>query len=140
MFVHCCHCTECQRQTGSAFAVNAIIETRRIELLAGTVTERSLPTESGRGIDLVQCAACHTGLWTHYAGAGRVFAFVRTGTLDDPSACPPDIHIYTRSKQPWVVLPESVPAVPGYYRTADLWPEDSLARRAAAKAAATGET
>ncbi|MEM8697471.1 MAG: GFA family protein [Pseudomonadota bacterium] len=136
MFVHCCHCTECQCQTGSAFAVNAIIETERIEVLRGDIVETRVPTASGRGVHLIQCGECRTGLWTHYAGAGRGIAFLRAGTLDDPSACPPDVHIYTRSKLPWVRLPDDVPLKSGYYSIESLWPEASLVRRKAAKAKA----
>lgn len=138
MYVHCCHCTECQRQTGSAFAVNALIEADRIELLEGAMREVVLPTESGKGLATQQCAVCGAVLWMHYAGAGRGVAFLRVGTLDDPSACPPDIHIFTRSKQPWVVLPEDALAVEDYYPMRKTWPDDAFARLLAAKESAEG--
>jgi hypothetical protein len=134
LFVHCCHCTWCQRETGSAFAVNALIETDKVALLDGDVRRATLPSLSGKGQVFVRCPDCGVTLWSHYAGAGDRIAFVRTGTLDDTGPVPPDIHIYTSTKRPWVILPEGVPAVPEYYRRADHWPADSMARFEAAGA------
>jgi hypothetical protein len=134
MFVHCCHCRWCQRETGSAFAVNALIEATRLVRLAGDVDLVATPSASGRGQAIARCPRCRIALWSHYAGAGPAVCFVRVGTLDDPDRCPPDIHIFTASKQPWVVLPPGVPAVPEYYDAGAHWPPASLARRAALKA------
>lgn len=131
MFVHCCHCRDCQRQTGSAFVLNALIETGRIRLLAGVPEAVPVPTESGRPHDIWRCPACRTALWSDY-GRRAGLRFVRVGTLDDPEAVAPDVHIYTRSKLPWVRLPEGVPAFAQYYDTKALWPPGSLARRRAA--------
>ncbi len=135
LFVHGCHCRWCQRETGSAFAINAMIETDRLALLAGAPTLVDTPSQSGAGQLIARCPTCWVALWSHYAGAGRAVAFVRVGTLDDPDRLPPDIHIFTASKQPWVVLPPGVPAVPEYYERERHWPADSLARRAALLAA-----
>ena len=131
MIVHCCHCTSCRRESGAAFAVNAMIESDRLELLAGAPETILTPSESGKGQKIARCPACRVALWSHYAGAGEAVSFVRVGTLDDPGSCPPDVHIFTRSKLPWVVLPEGAPAVAAYYRTADVWPSESIARREA---------
>ena len=131
LFTHCCHCRWCQRETGSAFVLNALIETDRISALSGQPHPVSTPSESGKGQTIVRCPSCHVALWSHYSGAGHDFAFVRVGTLDQPDTCPPDIHIYTDSKQPWVILPADVPAMPEYYRRNDYWPEGSLLRRKA---------
>ena len=131
LFVHCCHCTWCQRETGSAFAVNALIETTRVELLAGSPEEVATPTKSGQGQAYLRCPTCRVALWSHYEGAGRKIAFVRVGTLDTPHEVNPDIHIYTSTKRPWVVLPPGVAAVPEYYDRKAYWPPDSLARSAA---------
>src|SRR5690606_34797038 len=128
LFVHCCHCRWCQRETGSAFALNAMIETDRVELLCGDPETIDTPSNSGKGQKIVRCPRCRVALWSHYAGAGEAVAFVRVGTLDDPDAFPPDVHIFTASKQPWVVLPEGKPAVAVYYDRKQLWPEASLAR------------
>jgi hypothetical protein len=128
MFVHCCHCTWCQRETGSAFAVNAMIEASNVELLAGSMKRTTLPTASGKGQIFSRCPDCGITLWSNYAGAGDKVHFVRVGTLDDPSIAPPDIHIYTSTKQPWVILPEGVPAVPEFYRRSACWPAESVAR------------
>jgi hypothetical protein len=135
LFVHCCHCSWCQRETGSAFVLNALIETDRVALRRGAPVEIETPSESGAGQRIARCASCHVALWSHYAGAGRRVAFVRVGTLDAPRALAPDVHIYTRSKLPWVALPEGVPAFRAYYDAKKLWPADSLARRAALRRA-----
>lgn len=131
LFVHCCHCRWCQRETGAAFALNAMIESERVELLTGSPETVLTPSNSGQGQRIVRCPACRVALWSHYAGAGDLVKFVRVGTLDDPDALPPDIHIFTASKQPWVVLPAGVPAVPEYYDLREHWPAESQARRAA---------
>jgi hypothetical protein len=130
LFVHCCHCTWCRRETGSAFAVNAMIETDRVHLRAGAPEPVAAPSASGKGQTILRCPACRVALWSHYAGAGKAVAFVRVGTLDQAAAVAPDIHIFTATKLPWVVLPAGVPAVPEYYRARDRWPAASLARRA----------
>jgi hypothetical protein len=131
LFVHCCHCRWCQRETGSAFALNALIEADRVELLQGEVEVIATPSNSGKGQQISRCSKCRIALWSNYAGAGDALRFVRVGTLDEPDRFPPDIHIFTASKQPWVLLPASTPAVPEYYRASQHWPAESLARRAA---------
>ena len=131
MFVHCCHCRWCQRESGAAFALNAMIEADRVTLLKGTPERGDTPTNSGKGQIYLRCPKCRIALWSHYAGAGELISFVRVGTLDQPDRLPPDIHIFTSSKQPWVILPPDTPAVPEYYRRSDYWPAESLARRKA---------
>jgi len=131
MFVHCCHCKDCQRQTGSAFVLNALIEADRVELISGAPEPVTMPTDSGRPHDIHRCPGCKIALWSTYGGRPQV-RFLRTGTLEDPSALSPDVHIYTRSKLPWVRLPEGAPAFEAYYDSKVLWPAESLARRSAA--------
>jgi hypothetical protein len=131
MFVNCCHCTECRRQTSSAFAINAVIETDRITVLEGEPVAVTVPSESGRPHDIYRCPVCQTAVWSDY-GRRKVMLFVRVATLDDPSTLPPDVHIFTRSKLRWVHLPKGVPAFEVYYDMAKLWPPESLARRYAA--------
>jgi len=128
IIVHCCHCTWCQRETGSAFAVNAFVEGSEVEVLKGAPVQKTLPSLSGKGQTLWRCPECGVTVWSNYAGAGPKFNFVRVGTLDDPSHTPPDIHIYTSTKQPWVVLPEGRPAVPEFYKPGDVWSAAGLAR------------
>jgi hypothetical protein len=128
MFVHCCHCKDCQRQTGTAFALNALIETERVELLSGDPHPSPMPTDSGRPHSIFRCADCGTAVWSQYGGLAKL-RFVRVGTLDDPAALPPDVHIYTRSKLPWVMLPPGVRAFEAYYSARELWPAESLERR-----------
>ncbi len=130
MFVHCCHCRDCQRQTGSAFAINALIETDRITLLSGDPESVAVPTDSGRPHRIFRCPACRTAVWSEYGGRSAL-RFVRVGTLDDSAALAPDVHIYVRSKLPWVSVPESVPAFDAYYDARQLWPAASLERRRA---------
>jgi hypothetical protein len=134
MFVHCCHCRWCQRETGSAFVLNALIEFDRMELTSGAAEVINTPSNSGKGQRISRCPTCRIALWSNYGGGGDAIRFVRVGTLDEPDRCPPDVHIFTESKQPWVVLPPAVPAFPQYYKSAELWPAESLARRAAVMA------
>ncbi|HEY7748442.1 MAG TPA: GFA family protein [Aestuariivirgaceae bacterium] len=131
MFVHCCHCRWCQRESGAAFALNALIESDRVIVLKGAPAMVQIPTNSGKGQKVARCPACQIALWSNYAGAGDAIRFIRVGTLDEPDRMPPDIHIYTMSKQPWVSLSPEVPAVKEYYRRDDYWPKESLARRKA---------
>lgn len=131
LFVHCCHCRWCQRETGASFALNALIEADRVQLLAGEVEVIDTPSKSGKGQKVSRCPRCRVAVWSNYAGAGDSVRFIRVGTLDQPDHLPPDIHIYTESKQPWVIIPQGAPAVPQFYRASEFWPQDSLERRAA---------
>jgi hypothetical protein len=131
LFVHCCHCRWCQRETGSAFVLNAMIEAERVQLLEGEVQVVATPSNSGKGQQVARCPKCFVALWSHYVGAGDAVSFVRVGTLDNPDALAPDVHIFTSTKQPWVQLPADVPAFAEFYKPAQQWPQDSLARYAA---------
>ncbi|HMI84282.1 MAG TPA: GFA family protein [Polyangiaceae bacterium] len=131
LFVHCCHCHWCQRETGSAFAINAMIEADRVVLDQGEPEVVHTPSNSGKGQRITRCPTCRIAVFSNYAGAGDKMRFVRVGTLDDADRCPPDIHIFTSSKQRWVVLPAGVPAVAEYYDRNEHWPPESLARRRA---------
>ncbi len=131
LIVHCCHCRWCQRESGASFALNAMIEASRLTHLGAPPQLVQTPTHSGKGQDIARCPKCWVALWSHYSGAGPVLAFVRVGTVDEPAALPPDIHIYTDSKQPWVVLPAATPAVPAYYDREKYWSRESLERRRA---------
>jgi len=126
MFVHCCHCLNCQRQTGSAFVINLLIEADRVELLSGDPQPVEAPRDDGSAQRIFRCAACQVAVYSEY-GRPEV-KFVRAGTLDEPSSVSPDVHIYTRSKLPWVTLPEPVPAFDEYYDVRALWPAESLER------------
>lgn len=118
--VHCCHCRDCQRETGSAFAINGLIETPHVELLDGAPETVLTPSASGKGQRIVRCPTCNVALWSHYGGMGEKAAFVRVGTLEDPDACPPQVHIFTRSKQPWFELPMDAPAYEIFYSRDEL--------------------
>jgi hypothetical protein len=131
LFVHCCHCRWCQRETGSAFAFNALIEADRVALLQGEVEVVNTPSNSGKGQKISRCPSCRIAVWSNYAGGGDAIRFIRVGTLDEPDRLSPDIHIYTASKQPWVVLPAGVPVVAEFYRPSEKWPKESLDRYAA---------
>jgi hypothetical protein len=135
LIVHCCHCRWCQRETGASFALNAVIEADRVELLQGSLDVVRTPSNSGKGQKIVRCPTCRIAVWSHYAGAGDAVSFVRVGTLDQPDHLPPGIHIFTSSKQPWVVLPPGTPAVPEYYDRNVYWSQESLERRSALLAA-----
>jgi len=131
LFVHCCHCLNCQRHTGSAFVINLLIEATRVELLSGAPQPVTMPPNGGTPNQIFRCPRCQVALWSEYGGRSEV-RFVRGGTLDEPSAVAPDVHVYTRSKLSWVRLPESVPAFEAYYDPKKLWPVASLERRKAA--------
>ncbi|MDB5999141.1 MAG: glutathione-dependent formaldehyde-activating [Rhizobacter sp.] len=131
LIVHCCHCHWCQRETGTAFALNAMIEADRVQLLEGEVEVIDTPSNSGKGQKISRCPQCRIAVWSNYAGSGEAVRFVRVGTLDEPNRLPPDIHIFTTSKQPWLALPPHMRAVPEYYRASEVWPAASLERRAA---------
>jgi hypothetical protein len=131
MFVNCCHCRWCQRETGTSFALNAMIEADRVALLQGAPEVVVTPSQSGKGQKITRCPACRIALWSNYGGSGDKVRFVRVGTLDEPDRFPPGAHIFTQSKQPWVVLPPGAPVFAEYYKSETLWPAESLARRKA---------
>jgi hypothetical protein len=131
MFVNCCHCRWCQRETGSAFVINAMIEADRVTLLAGQPEMIDTPSLSGKGQKIWRCPTCKVAVWSNYGGGGDKVRFVRVGTLDNPDAMPPNAHIFTMSKQPWVVLPQGVPVFEEYYNSKELWSKESLERRTA---------
>jgi hypothetical protein len=126
MFVHCCHCLNCQRQTGSAFVINLLIESDRVELTSGDPHAVEVPRDDGSTQRIFRCPSCQVAVFSEY-GRPEV-KFVRAGTLDDPSRIAPDVHIFTKSKVGWVTLPDSVPAVEIYYDRHELWPAASLER------------
>lgn len=135
LFVHCCHCTWCQRETGSAFVLNALIESDRVELLQGNPQMVMTPSESGEGQKVFRCPQCQVAVWSNYATAvGDLMRFVRAGTLDEPGRLPPDIHIFTASTPDWLKLPPGIPVKEQYYDRKDFWPNASLARYEALKA------
>jgi hypothetical protein len=130
LFVHCCHCLNCQRQTGSTFVINLLIEADRVELLAGEPEPVDAPRDEGSAQRIWRCPTCQVAVYSQYTRPE--FRFVRGGTLDEPRGIAPEVHIFTRSKVDWVVLPEDVPAFDVYYDMQELWPAESLERAEAA--------
>jgi hypothetical protein len=128
MIVHCCHCRWCQRESGASFALNGFMEPGGMELMSGTVEVIDTPSFSGIGQLISRCPTCRVALWSNYSSAGDALMFIKIGTLDNPDAFPPDIHIFTSSKQPWVNLDGGAPAVLEYYRRSEIWPEESIER------------
>jgi len=131
LFVHCCHCRWCQRESGASFALNPMLEAERVTHLAAEPELVNTPSESGSGQNIARCPKCRIAVWSNYSGAGPLVRFVRVGTLDTPDVLPPNIHIFTASKQPWVVIPSGTPAMPEYYDRESYWPAESLVRRQA---------
>jgi len=133
LIVHCCHCRWCQRQTGTSYALNALIEADRVQLLKGTVAEIGIPSPGGYGQKISRCPDCQVALWSNYmvmfGGNGDLVRFVRVGTLDEPDLIAPDVHIYTSTKQPWVILPPDIQSADEYYDTETTWSNESLERR-----------
>jgi len=140
LFVHCCHCTWCQRETGTAFALNAIIESDRVDLLSGEVEIVDTPSASGKGQRISRCPICRVAVWSNYGGSGDLARFIRVGTLLDSHRFSPDVHIFSSTKLPWVVIDDGAPVFEEYYSSKELWPEASLERRRAmiAKQKGTG--
>ncbi len=130
MLVHCCHCSDCQRQTGSAYVLNALIEADRVQI-EGPVSEHVLATPSGNGQVISRCQECGVAVFSCYMIRGGKIRFVRVGTLENPEECPPDVQIFTSSKQPWVPLSPDIPAYREFYDFAEVWPPEALARRSA---------
>jgi hypothetical protein len=130
LIVHCCHCRWCQRETGASFALNALLEAEHVQLVAGEVDVVSTPSQSGKGQKISRCPSCRVAVWSNYAGGGDALRFVRVGTLDEPGRLPPGVHIFTASKQPWVVIPAGAPSFAEYYRASEVWSPASLERRA----------
>ena len=137
LFVHCCHCRDCQRQTGSAFVLNALIETDCLELLSGAPEAHEMRTDSGRPHDIHRCPACGTAVWSDY-GRRPYLRFVRVGTLDHPESITPDVHIFTRSKLPWVRVPDGARSFDVFYDMKKEWPAESQERRKRASEKAPG--
>jgi hypothetical protein len=139
LFVHCCHCARCQRETGTPFAHHAMIEYTKFTVLQGTPDFVLVPTDSGGKHWVARCPSCRTAMWNEHGTRLAITRYVRVGTLDAPAALPPRAHIYTRSRQPWLALSPDVPSYRAYYDAAKVWPPESLARYAAAKAARAEE-
>lgn len=128
LFTHCCHCLNCQRQTGSAFVINLLIEADRVELVAGDPQAVDVPRDDGSTQRIYRCPDCQVAVYSNYGWPELLF--VRGGTLDQPSSVSPDVHIFTRSKLPWIELPDDVPAFEVYYDRKTLWPPASNERMA----------
>jgi len=128
LIVHCCHCRDCQRITGSAFVVNLWIEREHVQLLSGEPTSFELKGGSGKPHTVFFCGKCGGYVWSKYHRAPGDTVLLRAGTLDDPSQVTPDVHIFTRSKLPWVKLPEGARVFEAFYNPAEVWPPESLAR------------
>ena len=140
LIVHACHCRWCQRETGTAFALNALYEADRVTQLGGEPDMVPTPSLSGKGQRIARCPSCRVSIWSNYPQAGPAVRFVRVGTLDEPDRLPPDIHIFTTSKQPWLVLPPDAKAVAEFYDLKSTWRPESLERRRALRAKAASQT
>ena len=132
MIVHCCHCTWCQRETGSSYVINALIETDRLAVLDGEPVEVLTPSASGKGQKIWRCPECHVALWSHFAGFGDKVSFVRVGTLDDEYKFEPDVHVFTTSRRPWVRIPDTHRSFDEFYTLKEEWPDESRSRLRAA--------
>ncbi len=131
LYVHCCHCTWCQRESGAAFAINALIESSAVKPTSHQPILIDTPTHSGRGQKIARCPQCQVAVWSHYSGFGQSVAFIKVGTLDEAGSLPPDVHIFTASKLAWFELPNNVAVYPAYYDKKVCWPKSSLERLSA---------
>ena len=132
LVVHACHCRNCQRQTGTWHAVNALIESHEVDLLQGQLSYTELPTPSGAGQTLARCSSCGVTVWSNYhllsQGHGDIVRFIRVGTLDDPHLLPPDVHIFDAERNSCAPDPGDVPRYETFYDLKDIWPDRSLRR------------
>jgi hypothetical protein len=128
LIVHACHCRDCQRITGSAFVINLWMESKSVEAQGAEPRSFRLAGGSGKPHDVFFCGTCGTYLWSRYHGAPGDFLFVRAGTLDTPEVVQPDVHIFTRSKLPWLNLPEGAPAFAAFYKIDEVWSPESKER------------
>lgn len=128
LIIHCCHCTWCQRETGSSYVINALIESDRLTVTQGEAQEVLTPSPSGQGQKIYRCPDCRVAVWSHFAGFGDKVSFVRAGTLDEARHIVPDIHVFTSTRQPWVQIPEDQPAFDEFYKLKEQWPDESRAR------------
>lgn len=129
MCVHACHCTWCQRETGSGFAMNGIIESAALTVTKGAPARIEIPSNTGKGQVVMRCPSCQVALWSHYAGSGEILSFVRVGTLDQAREITPDVHIFTSTAQSWFVFPEGAKVYPEYYPTKEVWTPEAIVRR-----------
>jgi len=131
LIVHCCHCSYCQRQTGTAFALNALFEADKVKVKQGSIEEISTPSPSGKGQTIARCPDCKTAVWSNYdmGGIKKRIRFIRVGTLDNPEKMPPDVHIFTASKQKWVNLSQEKNVCEIYYKYSEVWSEENNAIR-----------
>ena len=136
MIVHACHCRWCQRESGTVHALNALYEADRVIHTAAEPELIDTPSASGKGQRIARCPTCKVAVWSNYGAAGKASRFVRVGTLDNPDLCPPDVHIFTASKQPWVVLPSGAKAFTEYYKLTEVWSPESIERRRVMRAKA----
>lgn len=131
LVVHCCHCRHCQRQTGAAFALNALFEASSVEIISGNINETIVPSPSGKGQKIARCPKCEVAIWSNYfmAGIKDKIRFIRVGTLDNPDLLPPDVHIFTTTKQPWVNLTNEKLVVEVFYEYEKVWTSENLKTR-----------
>lgn len=132
LIVQCCHCRWCQRETGAAFGLNAVIESDHVTHLEAEPDYISMLSASGTGQLIARCPICRIAVWSNYGGSmpsyGPYLRYIRFGTLDQPDYCPPNVHIFTACKQQWVVLPEGIPTFEELYEKNDVWSKESLER------------
>ena len=141
LIVHACHCRHCQRQTGASHALNALLEHDQVKLLSGEVISTKVDTPSGAGQSIIRCGQCLSALWSHYhkfAGdRGHLVSFIRVGTLNQAIEYAPDVHIYAKSRLPYLPLAPDIPQFDEFYNIKSLWPERSLVRLKSLLSAAT---
>lgn len=121
--VYVCHCTECQRQSGSAFAMSAVVPRPALVYLSGRPKRCSRKADSGNTIDGDFCPDCGVRL-AHYPSANDKVAILKPGTLDDTRWLVPVGHIWTRSAQAWVTIPDDTVRFAGHpdvARLIDAW-------------------
>ena len=132
LFCYACHCTDCNKQTGSVYACFTSIENDHITSIGALPPKITTAIRSGGIIrHMASCGKCGTRLWAS-GDTTPVTADIATGTLDLPELMEPDLHSYIESKISWAILPESAKTCRGPFDYRKHWPKSSLKRLEAA--------
>ena len=124
LFTQACHCKDCKVLTGSSYVVNSSVLENTL-IVEGEVSSTELKAGSGASYKTYFCTKCGNYVYADYDSAvGRLT--VRTKTLDNSEKFPPQVHIFTKDKDPWLNLSEDVICFKEMYDQKKTWPEESL--------------
>jgi hypothetical protein len=128
LFVHACHCLNCQKFCNSAFGITAIVLQCDVALTEGDLVQLVMPSGRSRW----QCASCGESIYVT-SPSHPATALLRPGSLDRVGGLTIDAHIWVKRKQDWISLPNKVPQFDEGYDRNEVWPQVSLERFEQAK-------